>query len=113
MSSLGLKPVPVPLASILDGINAARRTLPLCVFHPRTLDTGFAALEQYRREWDDEKKAFRESFVHDWTSHPADAFRYMSMAYRALPPRKAAEPKTTGWVLPPPREQNKRGGLRL
>ena len=113
MSSLGLKPVPVPLASILDGINAARRTLPLCVFHPRTLDTGFAALEQYRREWDDEKKAFRESFVHDWTSHPADAFRYMAMAYRALPPRKTATPKTSGWVLPPPAEQRKRGGLRL
>ena len=26
----------VPMATIDDGINAARRTLPLCVFHPRT-----------------------------------------------------------------------------
>ena len=34
-------------------------------------ETGFAALEQYRREWDDEKKAFRQSDVHDWTAHPA------------------------------------------
>jgi hypothetical protein len=111
MSALGLKPVPVPLAAVLDGINAARRTLPLCVFHPRTIDSGFSALEQYRREWDDEKKAFRESFVHDWTSHPADAFRYLAMAYRPLPVRVAKQQKQPGWMIPPPTEP--RRGLRL
>ena len=46
-------------ATIEDGRNAVRRTLPLCVFHARTEETGINALEQYRREWDDEKKAFR------------------------------------------------------
>jgi hypothetical protein len=71
MQGLGLRPMLVPLASIDDGINAVRRTLPLCVFHPRCEDGGISALEQYRREWDDDKKAFRASAVHDWTSHPA------------------------------------------
>ena len=58
-----------------DGIKAVRRTLPLCVFHPRCEERAAStALEQYRREWDDEKKAFRATDVHDWTAHPADEF---------------------------------------
>ena len=69
MQGLGLKPLLVPLASVQDGVNAVRRTLPLCVFHPRCEDSGISALEQYRREWDDERKAFKPSPHHDWTSH--------------------------------------------
>ena len=57
MKAFGLNPQLVPWATFQDGINAARRTLPLCVFHPRTEETGFAALEQYRREWDDDKES--------------------------------------------------------
>ena len=38
MQTLGLKPLLVPMASIQDGIQAVRRTLPLCVFHPRCED---------------------------------------------------------------------------
>src|SRR5690606_17180673 len=66
MQAHGLNPRVVPMASKLDGINAARRTLPRCVFHSRTEELGIAALEQYRREWDDEKKAFKATEVHDW-----------------------------------------------
>jgi len=66
MSEFGLRPMLVPDHAANDGINAVRRTLPLCVFHPRCEGTGIAALEQYRREWDDERKAFRASAVHDW-----------------------------------------------
>jgi hypothetical protein len=72
----------VPEASKLDGIAAARLTLKRCVFHPRCETPGMAALEQYRREWDDERKTFKADAVHDWTSHLADAFRYMSLAWR-------------------------------
>lgn len=82
MRSLGLNPEVVPLAGKLDGINAVRQTLPLCVFHTRCEDEGIAALETYRREWDDDKKAFKQSEVHDWSSHLADAFRYLAMAWR-------------------------------
>ena len=35
MEQLGLHPQLVPMATLADGINAVRRTLPLCVFHPR------------------------------------------------------------------------------
>ena len=105
MRQLGLNPILVPLASVQDGINAVRRTLPLCVFHPRCEDGGISALEQYRREWDDEKKAFKPTEVHDWTSHPADAFRYLSLGYRMLPRQVIVEPRLPrGIFIPPPAE---------
>jgi len=85
MQGFGLKPQLVPMAGLLDGINAARRTLPLCVFHPRT-EAGISALEQYRREWDDDKKTFKANPLHDFASHLADAFRYLAMAWRTIPP---------------------------
>ena len=104
MQELGLHPLLVPNLHVDDGINAVRRTLPLCVFHPRTEEGGLSALEQYRREWDDEKKAFRTNAVHDWTSHPADAFRYLALSWRKFVPRPPREPKYTGFVIPPPPE---------
>jgi len=112
MMQLGLSPMLVPDATLLDGINAVRRTLPLCVFHPRCEDGGLSALEQYRREWDDDKKCFRASAVHDWTSHPADAMRYLSLAWRPAPLRVVKVPKPEGWVIPPPPEP-KRGRIQL
>lgn len=85
MQSLGLNPQVIPLAGKLDGINAVRRMLPHTIFDPSCEDLGIAALEQYRREWDDEKKTFRANEVHDWTSHLSDAFRYLAMAWRDVP----------------------------
>jgi hypothetical protein len=111
MRAIDLHPQLVPLASIDDGINAVRRTLPLCVFHPRTETTGFAALEAYHRDWDDEKKTFKPTAVHDWSSHPADSFRYLAQSWRKLSfsiVDRVPEPEPGGWIIPPPR-QTKRG----
>jgi phage terminase large subunit len=108
MQGMGLRPLLVPMATVADGINAARRALPLCVFHPRTEETGIAALEQYRREWDDDKKTFRESAVHDWTSHPSDAFRYLALSWRPAPPRLIKPPKPNGFIIPPPEDMPRR-----
>ena len=109
MSSLGLKPVLVPLATIDDGINAVRRTLPLCVFHPRCEDGGISALEQYRREWDDERKCFKPTPLHDWSSNPADAFRYLAQGWRPAPRKVVKAPIVRGWQIPPPNERPRRG----
>ena len=112
MASMGLKPFPVPMASLDDGINAVRRTLPLCVFHPRTEQGGIDALEQYRREWDDERKCFKQSPLHDWSSNPADSFRYLAQSWRAAPRREVKAPKQEGFVIPPPSDV-RRSGLVL
>ena len=112
MQYMGLNPQLVQMASFDDGINAARRTLALCVFDPRCEEGGLSALEQYRREWDDDKKAFRASHVHDWTSHPADAFRYLALAWKKAPLRVIEPSKQTGWTIPPPPEP-RRGSIQL
>jgi hypothetical protein len=112
MLNFGLHPELVPSLSKLDGINAARKTLARCVFDPRCEEFGISALEQYRREWDDDKKTFRANEVHDWASHPADAFRYLSIAWRSAP-RETEQPKArqqSGTVLldgpPKPRKRS-------
>lgn len=97
MMGYGLSPQVVPQAGLLDGINATRRTLPRCIFHSRCEDEGLAALEQYRREWDDDKKTFKANPLHDWSSHLADSFRYLSLAWRTIPPEPIAAPQVTGW----------------
>jgi hypothetical protein len=111
MAGLGLSPLLVPLSTVEDGINAVRRMLPLCIFHPRCEVGGIDALEQYRREWDDDRKCFKPTALHDWTSHPSDAFRYLAMSYKPAPPRLVKPPKLEGWVIPQPDEQ--RRGIRL
>ena len=108
MIGFDLHPTLVPLSTVADGINAVRRLLPLCVFHPRC-EEGVTALEQYRREWDDDKKAFRANAVHDWTSHFADSMRYLAQAFHFSAPRKLRMPEPRGIILPPPPEQLRRG----
>ena len=39
-------------------------------------------MRQYQREWDDDKKVFRDRPKHDWTSHSADAMRYLAIVWR-------------------------------
>jgi len=71
----------VPEIGVQDGIQAVRMVLPLCYFDP-SCEEGLEALRQYQREYDEDKKAFRQTPRHDWTSHPSDAFRMMAVAYR-------------------------------
>ena len=114
MLTLNLHPMPVALASIADGINAVRRVLPLCVFDPRC-ESGIEALEQYRREWNDELKTFRASPVHNWASHYADAFRYL--AQTRLPPVRMRKPERPslrrGIIIPPPPDYTGYKGLLM
>jgi phage terminase large subunit len=110
MKTLGLNPILVPQASLDDGINAVRRTLPLCVFHPRCED-GLGALENYQREWNDETKAFRQKPLHNWTSHFADAFRYLAQGWKPAPKRLIKVAQPAGLVIPPPVQL--RRGMRL
>lgn len=111
MREFGLSPNLVTASSIADGINAARRLLPVCVFHPRCKE-GLEALEQYRREWNDEAKTFRASAVHDWCSHYADAFRYLALSRREEVRKVVRRPQIrSGIVIPPPRDLVSNRGL--
>lgn len=84
----------VPSLSLQDGINAVRLMLSKTYFDRQNTFDGVESLKLYRREYDDDKKVFRDKPLHDWTSHAADAARYMAIAYReASPEARRPEPK--------------------
>lgn len=82
----------VPNLAIEDGIQAARRMLLQSWFDEAGCMDGCEALRQYQREWDEDRKAFRERPRHDWTSHAADAFRMLAVAWEREP-KKPAPPR--------------------
>ncbi len=67
---------------VQEGIMAARKTFPYCRFDEKRCAKGLASLRQYHRQWDDEKKMFAVAPEHDWSSHDADAFRYLSLSWK-------------------------------
>jgi phage terminase large subunit len=69
LRSLGLKGRVIPAQSIEDGINAARLLIPRCWFDKTKCERGIEALRQYRTEYDDRLKTFRNRPLHDWSSH--------------------------------------------
>lgn len=65
-----------------DGIEAVRSILPRCYFDENKCSHLIEALRQYRKDYDDKLKAYKDRPLHDWTSHPADAIRYMALSVR-------------------------------
>jgi hypothetical protein len=74
----GLNITVCPRLSIADGIQATRRMLPRCWFHVKTKQ-GINALRNYRKEFDEKRNVFYDKPLHDWSSHFADAMRYLAI----------------------------------
>ena len=86
LQQLGRNPRLVPDHKIEDGINGARVSFASMWFDAVKCRQGIEALRQYRTEFDEKAKVFRNVPRHDWTSHTADAFRYASMAWKEVQP---------------------------
>lgn len=89
----------VPDIGVQGGIQAARLMLPRVWFDAERCRDGIEALRQYQREYDEDKKAFRQSPKHDWTSHPADAFRMVAVSWSEVadkPPAPEIKPLMVG-----------------
>lgn len=72
---LGVKFKVVKNLPLLDGIQAVRNILPRCWFDEKKTEYGVEALKQYTKKFDETTKQFMDHPDHNWTSHPADAFR--------------------------------------
>lgn len=74
-----------PSLSLVDGINAGRWLLeqPDTRFHGRCA-AGVETLRAYRYEYDDDTKSYSKRPLHDFSSHTADAWRYLSLVARAV-----------------------------
>lgn len=97
---LGIRPLRILERdkSVQQGINAVRAMLALCEFNTEPLpfadetveqartrmDRAINALRQYRREWDEKLQKFKDAPLHDWSSHTADAFRYLARGRRPV-----------------------------
>ncbi len=80
LESLGLRNITVAaMHRVEDGINAVRVMIPKCWFDQTKCARGIDALKLYRAEYDSTLQALRPRPVHDWSSHAADAFRYLAM----------------------------------
>lgn len=73
----------VPRLDVQEGIQAGRKTFQhVRRMHKTRCEAGVEALRHYHREWDAELKKYLDHPVHDWSSHPADGWRYLSLSWR-------------------------------
>ncbi len=79
LNELGVRCRILPAARVEDGINATRNLLPRVWFDKANCTRGIEALCQYRKEWDEKLQIFKSKPLHDWSSHAADAMRYLAM----------------------------------
>jgi hypothetical protein len=83
---MGRKPRLVAAHKLHDGINAARRTIPLARFDAERCRRGLECLREYKAEWDPDSRSFADRPAHNWASHGADAFRYAALAWQEPAP---------------------------
>ena len=94
LKSLGVRPLTIlPRASVDDGINAVRILLHGSRFDRKKCERGIDALRQYQKKWDEKLKVFSQAPLHDWTSHAADAFRYLAQGMRDAPREQQIRPE--------------------
>lgn len=90
--ALGIRGKIAPNLSVQDGIQAVRQIMPRCYFDAERCDDGIECLRQYHREYDSDRKMFKDKPVHDWSSHGADAFRMLALAWREMGHQAKPEP---------------------
>lgn len=78
-SDLGLEFTIAPRLSVNDGIEAVKSLLPRCYFDKIKCAEGLKALKRYRSVYNEERKVFGKTPLHDWTSNFADSLRYFAV----------------------------------
>jgi phage terminase large subunit len=83
LGALGVRPITIaPQLMVDDGIQSVRSMIPRCWFDAEKCERGVDAIRQYRRDYDDKGMTWRGRPLHDWTSHCADALRYLAVGYK-------------------------------
>jgi hypothetical protein len=78
----GFKTRIVEKAEINNGIQELRKIFNRIWFDKDKTQKLRKALKNYHREWDQEKKVFKDHPMHDWSSNSADMMRYMAIGYK-------------------------------
>jgi len=79
---LGINFRVVPKLAVEDGIHAAQLLIERAYFDRDNCKLLLEALRHYHRAYNERTRSFRASPVHDWSSHAADAFRYLAIGIK-------------------------------
>lgn len=77
---LGIKFTVAEDISIVDGIEAVRSSFSKIWIDETNSNKLIKALENYRQEFDIKKRVYKSQPLHDWSSHYADAMRYLCVS---------------------------------
>lgn len=105
----GRKPKLVDMTAVAEGIHAGREAIKVARFHRDETERGMRTkhgidgLKNYRREWDDERKTFRDSPYKDWAEHIGSSWRYLGLAWRTaieIKPKEKPKDESVYQALP-------------
>lgn len=91
-----------------DGIEAIRVMLSRCWWDKQKCKRGIGGLKGYKKEWNEQLMVYKDKPVHDWTSHPTDAFQTLALTIPTLQPSTSA-----GVVSSAPPEQQARQSFMI
>jgi phage terminase large subunit len=99
LQGLGFATRVVPQISVADGIETVRRMLPRTWIDADKCDAGLRAVRDYRENVDPKRRVALGP-LHDWTSHGADALRYLMTAYEEPRLKREANraPQRNSWM---------------
>jgi hypothetical protein len=76
----------IPRAATADGIEAAKAKFPrlkmdmaAATKKQPTNHSLLQSLSAFRREWDDDKQVYKDTYIHDWASHAGTAMFYWGL----------------------------------
>jgi phage terminase large subunit len=79
---LGLRFEIAPSTSISGGIEAVRWLFKYFWFDEEKCKIGITMLKNYRKDYDEVRKTYKERPVHDYASHGSDSMRMLAITYR-------------------------------
>lgn len=82
----------VPQSKKLDQINAARNVVPRCEFHRTNCEAGIDGLIAWEYSYNEETGVFSREPLHNWASHPSDAFCYGAQVMEESKPKPEEKP---------------------
>lgn len=83
-AQLGINGIVAPQISINDGIEKVRQALPRMFIDEVRCKDLLKSLENYRQSYDATNHVYSRTPRHDWSSHCADAVRYMCVSLNLL-----------------------------
>lgn len=86
LEQLDIEVTTVDKALIADGIETVRKLMSSRLYiDEKKCHKLLKSLEFYHKEWNEKHQIYSNKPVHDWSSHSADALRYLAMGLHKVP----------------------------